>query len=102
MQFLKVHIQTMLRRIGVYHRLKMSRVYDLYWWIIDRKWIDQRNVEIEFYRKLLGGFHQGDLIIDVGANSGEKTDIFLRLGAKVVAVEPDEMNQRILEGKFLN
>jgi FkbM family methyltransferase len=41
------------------------------------------------------------LIFDVGANQGYKADIFLRFGAKVVAVEPDETSQEILKQKFL-
>ena len=68
----------------------------------DRRIVADRCVEVEFYRSLLKGFQQGDLIIDVGANHGYKTDIFLRLGASVVAVEPDEDNQRILKEKFLS
>ncbi len=43
----------------------------------------------------------GDLIFDIGANEGYKTDVFLRLGAKVIAVDPDESNQEALDGKFL-
>jgi FkbM family methyltransferase len=50
---------------------------------------------------LLAGLRPGDLIFDVGANHGTKTDVFLRLGARVLAVEPDEMNQAILSHKFL-
>jgi FkbM family methyltransferase len=54
-----------------------------------------------FYRSLLVGFRKGDLIFDIGANNGFKTDIFLRLGARVVAVEPDKSNQIVLADKFL-
>lgn len=56
---------------------------------------------MHFYRKLLVGFPRGGLVYDVGANAGEKTDVFLRLGARVLAVEPDELNQRIIREKFL-
>jgi len=41
------------------------------------------------------------LIFDIGANVGEKADVFLRLGARVVAVEPDIRAQEILRAKFL-
>ena len=41
------------------------------------------------------------MIFDVGANVGDKTDVFLRLGARVVSIEPDEANQEVLRGKFL-
>ena len=90
-----------LKRIGFYHRLKNSWVRDLYWKVVDRRKIDARSEQVEFYRNLLKGFRTGDLIFDVGANVGEKTDAFLRLGARVVAVEPDERNQEILRNKFL-
>jgi FkbM family methyltransferase len=90
----------MLKRAGVYYRLKNSHLYDLYWRIVDRKWIDARNKELDFYRSFLNGFRKDDLIFDVGANDGTKTDIFLRLGARVVSIDPDEVNQGILRDKF--
>ncbi|MGA8409295.1 MAG: FkbM family methyltransferase [Candidatus Acidiferrales bacterium] len=67
----------------------------------DRSIIARRNREIRFYRSLLDGFRRGCLIFDVGANHGTKTDIFLKLGARVVAIEPDQTNQQILREKFL-
>jgi FkbM family methyltransferase len=61
-----------------------------------------RRAEINFYRKLLQGFPAGGLIFDVGANQGDKADVFLKLGARVVAVEPNEYSRNVLAGKFLN
>jgi FkbM family methyltransferase len=101
MQTVKQCIQSMLKRAGIYYRLKASSLYDLYWMFVNRRLIDGRNKEIDFYRSLLIGFQRGNLIFDVGANVGDKTDVFLRIGARVVAVEPDERNQEILRGKFL-
>jgi FkbM family methyltransferase len=98
---LKQWAQTFLSRIGIYERIKSSCIYDFYWSIADRRLIDERSTEVEFYRNTLKGFQTGDVIFDVGANQGQKTDIFLRLGAKVVAVEPDERSQSILEQNFL-
>jgi len=92
----------LLRRTGGYQRLKASWVYTAYWSVCDRRVIDDRRREIEFYRNVLHGFREGDLIFDVGANVGYKTDIFLRLGAKVVSVEPDETSQQILRERFLD
>jgi FkbM family methyltransferase len=94
--------QSFLRRIGLYQRIKSSCLYDFYWSIADRRLIDDRSTEVDFYRNTLEGFQPGDVIFDVGANEGQKTDIFLRLGAKVVAVEPDERNQSILKQNFLS
>jgi FkbM family methyltransferase len=94
-------LQSMLKKASVYQRLKASVLYDAYWSMIDRRWIDIRGGEVVFYRQLLTGFRPGDLIFDVGANDGFKTDVFLRLGARVVAIEPDDVNQKILYNKFL-
>ncbi len=103
---LKNYAQALLKRVGVYQRFKSSYLYDFYWsifyWsIADRRLIDDRGTEVEFYRKTLKGFQTGDVIFDVGANQGQKTYIFLRLGAKVVAAEPDERSQSILKQNFL-
>ena len=42
----------------------------------------------------------GDLVFDVGANLGQKSDIFLRLGATDVAVEPNPKSRKVLEAQF--
>ena len=98
---MKRHIQALLRSCDILERLQCSLLYDLYWSIFDRQLIDKRCTEIKFYRDLLTGFEKGNLIFDVGANYGSKTDVFLRLGARVLAVEPDESNQEVLRRKFL-
>jgi FkbM family methyltransferase len=85
----------------LYERLRASFVYDLFWSIADRRLVEDRQQEVAFYRTLLQGFRGEGLIFDIGANHGRKTDVFLRLGARVVAVEPDEVNQEILRQKFL-
>jgi FkbM family methyltransferase len=102
MQTIKIVAQSLLQRMGLYHRLKASTLYDCYWWIADNRIIDQREREVGFYRHLLNGYQTGELIFDIGANHGSKADIFLRLGARVVAVDPDEANVEILRQKFLD
>src|SRR5690348_16870321 len=42
----------------------------------------------ESMEALSGFVHPGDLCFDVGANVGRKAESMLRLGARVVAVEP--------------
>jgi FkbM family methyltransferase len=100
-QTFKSYMQTSLKRIGLYQRLRASWVYDFYWSLADKSLLDDRRREVDFYRKLLTGFEQGNLIFDIGANCGAKTGIFLRLRARVVAVEPDDANQAILREMFL-
>lgn len=97
----KTCLQQSLKRLGIYERMRSSWIYDAYWSLADRRIIEDRRSELDFYRKLLVGFREGDLIFDIGANQGYKTDIFLRLGAKVLAVEPDRSCQRVLREKFL-
>jgi len=101
MKFLKRQTQTILRRAGLYHRLRTSTIHDLYRRVADKGWILSRDRQIDFYRRLLPELRHGDLIFDVGANEGLKTDLFLRMGARVVAIEPDETNQLILQDRFV-
>ncbi|HEY3760397.1 MAG TPA: FkbM family methyltransferase [Verrucomicrobiae bacterium] len=98
---IKHGIQALLKQAGLYQRLKASVAYDFYWAMTDPHWVTDRAKEVEFYRSVLLGFRKGDMIFDIGANEGCKTDIFLRLGAKVVAMEPDDANLEILNDKFL-
>jgi FkbM family methyltransferase len=101
MNALKRKIQALLARFGLHNRLRASFLYDFYWKIADRRRIDEITEEFKFYRKLLDGFHPGDLIFDVGANDGTKCGIFLKVGARVVAVDPDEHNQKVIKEKYL-
>jgi FkbM family methyltransferase len=55
---------------------------------------------VAFYRDVLQGLTPGAVVFDIGANQGAKTDIFLRLRSRVVAVDADPANQRLLEQKF--
>jgi len=58
-----------------------------------------------FNRKKLTGFYsqfikKDDLCFDIGANFGRRTEIFLKLGARVVAVEPQEACMKELQKKY--
>jgi len=50
-----------------------------------------------FYREFMGS---GDLCFDVGANLGNRSRVFLKLGARVVAVEPHPYCVRVLRLKY--
>jgi FkbM family methyltransferase len=82
-------------------RLKSSFIRDAYWAVAHRERLESLRQEVDFYESVLVGFERGDLIFDIGANEGAKTDVFLRLGARVVAVEPDDACSRTLEERFL-
>ncbi len=51
----------------------------------------------EFYKSLI---QEGDIVFDVGANLGNRSFVFLELGAKVVAVEPNPELYKNLNLRF--
>ncbi len=52
---------------------------------------------LSFYSKLI---NQGDLCFDVGANYGNRTEVFLNLKANVIAIEPQPKTMLFLKRKF--
>lgn len=54
---------------------------------------------LEFYSFFI---NEGDLCFDVGANIGIRTEAFLKLGAKIVCVEPQESCFKILMNQYKN
>jgi FkbM family methyltransferase len=83
------------------HRLQASFVRRMYWAVAKPQTLTWMLQEEDFYRKLLVGLQRDDLIFDIGANKGDKTDIFLRLGARVISVEPDGACRATLQDKFV-
>ena len=59
----------------------------------------QKKKMIIFYSRFI---RKGDLCFDVGANIGERTKIFLALGAQVVVIEPQERCMNVLKKRFKN
>jgi FkbM family methyltransferase len=60
-----------------------------------QRWLARRGQQL--YRTLI---KPGDLVFDVGAHVGGRTGVFLSLGARVVAVEPDESSLAALRRDF--
>jgi FkbM family methyltransferase len=52
---------------------------------------------LDLYRRFV---EPGDLCFDVGANMGNRTELFLALGARVVAVEPQPSCFRALQSRY--
>jgi FkbM family methyltransferase len=57
----------------------------------------ERKKYVAFYSQFI---QTGDLVFDIGAHRGHRTGIFLALGAKVVAVEPQEDCYKYLRFKY--
>ncbi len=56
-------------------------------------------IRVKFYKTLIS---PGDLVFDIGANVGNRVKVFLEIGAKVIAVEPQPDCISILKNKFGN
>ena len=62
-----------------------------------RRWNEEDARRLEFYGQFI---KPGDLVFDVGANIGNRTKIFLKLGARVVAVEPQALCADFLQSEL--
>jgi FkbM family methyltransferase len=76
--------------------LRACRLYDVAGDLKDRLARTEARY-VRFYSKFVT---EGDLCFDVGANVGRRTRVLLRLGASVVAVEPQPQCMRALEKKY--
>jgi FkbM family methyltransferase len=93
-------LKGLLNTVGLYKYLKYSSLYSLYWRILNPAVLEAKRGEERFYRSLFGEFDGSTVVFDIGANRGHATAIFLALGARVVAVEPDRENARLLRWRF--
>lgn len=92
-------IKDFLKKIGVfkYYMFLKNKLYlEKKLQVLERQ---QEEMRRKFYSSLI---NPGDLVFDVGANVGNRTSIFLELGAKVVAVEPQPACAALLREKFGN
>ena len=64
------------------------------------KWLKRKYNQPEALEFLASFINRGDMVFDIGANYGWKTELFLLLGAIVVAVEPQDDCLRVLNRKF--
>ena len=76
--------------------IKVHLRYILFYWPKER--IAERKI-FQIYSHLI---RSGDLVFDIGANKGTMTKMFLRLGAKVISVEPNPDCVKLLKNKFKN
>ena len=92
---MKKFLIKILSYVGIYNRIKLLR--DKYF---------TNPIQIKINEKLQNFYSQfvkpGDLCFDVGASYGYRTETFLKLGAKVVAVEPQNQPADFLKMKFNN
>lgn len=78
--------------------LRACRLYDA---AVDlKKWLTGAEAKyVKFYSQFV---KSGELVFDVGANVGRRTGVFLKLGAKVIAIEPQDHCMARLMKKYGN
>ncbi len=64
------------------------------------KWAKRKYYQPKALRFMGDFINRGDVVFDIGANYGWKTELFLLLGASVIAVEPQDDCLRVLNRKF--
>ncbi len=89
-------IRSILRSIGVWPYLKYikKRYFPSATQRDEDRLVAPRS---DFYKQFI---KEGDLCFDVGANIGNRTEVFLKIGAKVVAVEPQSDCAKLLKLRF--
>ena len=65
--------------------------------IVDRSRLKEFGQRQQFYRKLI---NENDLCFDIGANIGDISAVLLRMGARVVAVDPQPAAMRELKARL--
>src|SRR5688572_20362823 len=84
------------RRLGLYGPMRSMKVR------LDRLGpakARHRKEMAEFYSQFVS---PGATVFDVGANNGNRSEIFLGLGAKVIGIEPQPICQGVLRRLFRN
>ena len=81
----------MVLACGMYRTARWLQRY-----VFERKRLHEYRYQLGFFSNFV---HADDLVFDVGANIGDKTEIFLGLGARVVAVEPQPDCMRELKAR---
>ncbi|MCP9826033.1 FkbM family methyltransferase [Synechococcus sp. EJ6-Ellesmere] len=81
------------------YRLNDSALYSLYLRIRYPSYHYQKHKEKIFYARLIEE-NGGDLVFDIGANSGQKAALFRKYSKQVICVEPDPSAIEQLQARF--
>ena len=79
-----------LKILRLYRSKRLNALY--------QKDYNSHSSDTKFYQNFI---NKNDLVFDIGANKGNKSNVFLKIGARVIALEPDKKNFKILNERFL-
>lgn len=95
MKYIKKNLKRILIGLGLWDLVKRLTGRDRPS-LLNSKLNEEGNI---FYSQFL---KKDDLVFDVGANYGNRVEIFLKLGCRVVAIEPQQKCIEYLEQRFIN
>jgi len=81
-----------------YNLIRYNKLSDL---LVELKSNKTQN-NVTFYSKFLDSSNPNKTIFDIGANKGNKVNAFLKMGFKVVALEPEKKSIETLKWRFGN
>jgi FkbM family methyltransferase len=96
---MKQFIKSLFVKAKVYEYIKYSSIFHIYTLFFKPQEKKNFEREVHFYKSFL---NKCNLIFDIGANDGHKTEAFLKLSQKVVCCEPDPKNFKTLKIRFRN
>lgn len=94
---MKQKVKQFLNYVGLYEYFKYSWIFYQYERIAKPQVQRAKEKELYFYQSFLSPCN---LIFDIGANDGHKTEAFLKIAKQVVSCEPDAKNFKTLQVRF--
>ena len=86
-------------RLGVYDQLRYSRLYEAILRYRNPGYIAHLRADLAFYSHLFN-HRRLRIIVDVGANVGDKAAVFAQLADRVICIEPDPRALAALRTRF--
>jgi FkbM family methyltransferase len=97
---IKDKLKTILKKTKVYDNYyQQSYFHHLYIFLFRHDLVERNKKALNFIQSILV---PDSLVFDIGANIGYKAGIYSKIGCKVIAVEPDPRNIKILKRVFNN
>lgn len=92
-------IKRMLKDSDLEWSIRRSFLYEVYLNLFYTDYVKNREREVAFYRSIVKA-DKNALVFDIGSNNGDKADRFLRMGARVICIEPDSNCCSVLKERF--
>ncbi len=94
-------LKNKIRASGLENNFFYSYLYAFYLSLISSPVFIPQKKHLQIYKSLIPK-KDNPLVFDIGAFCGIETAVFLRLGAKVIAVDPDLTSLKVLKIRFKN